>query len=234
MNYSGVNKTRHEDLSHGTGYFLAGRSLGTIVIAGSLILTNISTEQMVGMNGNAYANGVSVMAFEVIAVIAMVAMAWFFLLRYLSRGMSTIPEYIALRFGDGIRVLVSIVTVLLLVTSFLPFILYSGALFFESYFNVSEQLGFSKLMTLYILCTAIGLLGGAYSILGGLKAVAVSDTINGVGLLIGGLPSPFWRSCNWVMGTSSTGLSHWAPFTPSGCLPCRTQPSPQRCPFQPC
>ncbi len=224
-------KTRHEDLSHGTGYFLAGRSLGTIVIAGSLILTNISTEQMVGMNGNAYANGVSVMAFEVIAVIAMVAMAWFFLPRYLSRGISTIPEYIALRFGDGIRVLVSIVTVLLLVTSFLPFILYSGALFFESYFNVSEQLGLSKLMTLYILCTAIGLLGGAYSILGGLKAVAVSDTINGVGLLIGGLAIPFLALMKLGEGSIVDGIVTLGTVHPERLSPLPDPANPAAVPF---
>ena len=60
------------------GYFLAGRSLSGVVIAGSLLLTNLSTEQLVGLNGDAYANGLAVMAWEVIAGASLVVLALFF------------------------------------------------------------------------------------------------------------------------------------------------------------
>ena len=68
-------KTRHDDHSHGKSYFLAGNSLTGWVIAGSLMLTNLSTEQLNGLNGNAYTRGAQVMAWEIIAAFAMVVMA---------------------------------------------------------------------------------------------------------------------------------------------------------------
>ena len=84
-------KTRGTDLNHTEGYFLGGRSLTWYLIAASLILTNISTEQMIGLNGDAFTHGMSVMAWESVASIAMVVMALFFLPRYLKSGISTIP-----------------------------------------------------------------------------------------------------------------------------------------------
>lgn len=75
--------TRKEDVKSKEGYFLAGRSLTYPFIAGSLLLTNLSTEQMVGLNGSAFKEGLCVMAWEVVAVIALVAMAMFFLPRFL-------------------------------------------------------------------------------------------------------------------------------------------------------
>ncbi len=224
-------KTRKEDLSHGTGYFLGGRSLSWIVIAGSLILTNISTEQMVGMNGGAYANGVSVMAWEVVAVVAMVAMAWFFLPRYLGRGISTIPQYIEMRFGSGIRVTLSAATLFLIITGALPFVLYSGALFFDNFFDISHTLGLNRTVTLYILCLSIGLLGGAYSVLGGLKAVAVSDTINGVGLLIGGMIIPFLALAKLGEGSIFEGLHILATVEPERLSPLADPSNDEAVPF---
>ena len=199
-------KTRREDLSHSTGYYLAGRSLGWIVIAGSLILTNISTEQMVGLNGNAYADGASVMAWEVVAVVAMVLMAWFFLPRYLSRGIATIPEYLEVRFGRGMRTLISAATLVTIIAGFLPFVLYSGALALDGLFGVSAATGMKPIGTVVLLVVFVGLLGGAYSVLGGLKAVAVSDTINGVGLLIGGMLIPFLGLIHLGDGSFFAGL----------------------------
>src|SRR5210317_1930453 len=75
--------TRKDDKSSSDGFFLGGRSLTFPIIAGSLLLTNLSTEQLVGLNGSAYKNGLSVMAWEVIAVVALVLMAMFFLPKFL-------------------------------------------------------------------------------------------------------------------------------------------------------
>ena len=71
--------TRNDDHSSTGGFFLAGRSLTFPLIAGSLLLTNLSTEQMVGLNGAAYTDGLCVMVWEVVCVVALVFMAWFFL-----------------------------------------------------------------------------------------------------------------------------------------------------------
>ena len=91
-----LSRTSQTDSSE--GYFLAGRSLTWPFIAGSLLLTNLSTEQMVGLNGSAYTDGLSVMAWEIVAVLALVAMALFLLPRFLRCGVTTVPEYLAKRF----------------------------------------------------------------------------------------------------------------------------------------
>src|SRR6056297_4366862 len=83
---------RGKESESNEGYFLAGRSLTAGVIAGSLLLTNLSTEQLVGLNGAAFADGLEVMAWEVIAGLSLVVMALFFLPRYLQRGITTVPQ----------------------------------------------------------------------------------------------------------------------------------------------
>ena len=77
--------TRKDDHNSTGGYFLAGRSLTFPLIAGSLLLTNLSTEQMVGLNGAAFTDGLCVMVWEVVAVIALVVMALFFLPRFFEK-----------------------------------------------------------------------------------------------------------------------------------------------------
>ena len=77
--------TRKDDHGSSDGYFLGGRSLSFPLIAGSLLLTNLSTEQLVGLNGDAFNHGLHVMVWEVVAVIALVVMALFFLPKFLLR-----------------------------------------------------------------------------------------------------------------------------------------------------
>ena len=83
--------TCRDDHKSTNGLFLAGRSLTFPLIAGSLLMTNLSTEQMVGLNGSAFSDGLSVMAWEVVAVIALVLLALFFLPRFLRSGIATVP-----------------------------------------------------------------------------------------------------------------------------------------------
>ena len=94
--------TRGDDHGSSDGYFLAGRRLTGPIIAGSLLLTNLSTEQMVGLNGAAFNDGFSVMAWEVLAVVALVASALFFLPRFLKSGIATVPQFLEARF-DAVR-----------------------------------------------------------------------------------------------------------------------------------
>ena len=84
---------RRNDSTSSDGFFLGGRSLTYPLIAGSLLLTNLSTEQMVGLNGSAFKDGLSVMAWEVVAVIALVLMAVFFLPKFLRTGITTCLLY---------------------------------------------------------------------------------------------------------------------------------------------
>ena len=184
-------KTKGDDQTTADGYFLAGRGLPGIVIAGSLLLTNLSAEQLVGTNGQTWAIGMSPMAFEVMAATALIVLALFAAPRYLKSGITTIPQLLGERYDRPTKLWFSIAYIILYLFVQIPVILYSGSLVFENIFNLSGILGITKFQSIVILCILITIIGSIYAIFGGLKAVAVSDTINGVGLLIGGLMIPF-------------------------------------------
>lgn len=185
-------RLRKEHMDTSDGFFLGGRSLTGVVIAGSMLLTNISTEHLIGMNGSSYKNGFIVIGWEVTSAIALVVAAVIFVPRYLRMGLTTIPEFLEKRFDGVTRSLVALILVISFVVTLLPIVLYTGAINFESIFNISEILGVTKAQGLWITVVAIGLIGSAYAIFGGLKAVAFSDTINGYGLLIGGIMVPLF------------------------------------------
>lgn len=179
--------TRGEDLSTDEGYFLAGRSLTGVFIAGSLLLTNLSTEQLIGLNAQSFSDGLSVMCWEVIAGISLVILGLVFLPRYLRSGIATIPQFLEFRFGSTVRTLVAIIFVIAYMLILLPFVLYLGAEGLNGMLNLQELFNLSEFATIYVVITIIAILGGAYAIWGGLRAIAISDTFNGAGLLVGGL-----------------------------------------------
>ncbi|GEK46317.1 solute:sodium symporter family transporter [Halomonas pacifica] len=179
--------TRRDDHESTRGYFLAGRSLTFPLIAGSLLMTNLSTEQMVGLNGAAFADGLSVMAWEVIAVIALVALALFFLPRFLRSGIATLPQLLEIRFDRGTQLICNIIFLIAYAVILLPIILYSGAMGLQGMLDLPGLTGIeSPTALLWLTVWVVGLIGAVYALFGGLRTVAVSDTLNGVGLLIGG------------------------------------------------
>ena len=183
-------KLKKENLSSKDGYFLGGRSLTGIVIAGSMLLTNISTEHLIGMNGSSYKNGFIIIAWEVTSSLALIFAALYFVPKYLKMGLITIPQFLESRFDNATRTIVALFLIISFVVTLLPIVLYTGAINIESIFNISETFNISKSQGLWITVIAIGSLGAIYAFFGGLKAVAISDTINGYGLLIGGTAIP--------------------------------------------
>ncbi len=172
-------------------YFLAGRGLDASFIAGSLLLTNLSAEQLIGLNGSAYGFNMSAMGWEVTAAVATVAMAFFFLPRYLRGGFTTLPQFLADRYDEDVR-RISVVLFLLgygLVT--IPSVLYAGSVAVLKLFDVPALTGLDYGTSLLATVMVTGIVGALYAILGGMKAVAVSDTVNGIGLLIIGVAVPF-------------------------------------------
>ena len=119
--------TRGEDTGTSDGFFLGGRSLTFPLIAGSLMLTNLSTEQLVGLNGGAFDEGLVVMVWEIFAVIALVAMALFFLPKFLKSGITTVPEFLALRFDKTTQAITNFIFLAAYALLLLPIILYTGA-----------------------------------------------------------------------------------------------------------
>lgn len=106
-------KTKGDNQSTSEGYFLAGRGLPGFVIAGSLLLTNLSAEQLVGSNGQTWLVGMSPMAFEVLAAPCCIALALFAAPRYLKSGITTIPQLIGMRFDRSTKLWFSILYIVL-------------------------------------------------------------------------------------------------------------------------
>lgn len=184
--------TRGKDTGTEDGFFLAGRSLTGVVIAGSLLLTNLSTEQLVGLNGGAFLEGLSVMAWEVIAGCSLVVMALFFLPRYLKSGISTIPQFLEERYDAKTRAWTTGIFIIAYMLILLPFVLFSGASALSFMLDLETKLGLGYTATIWTVVAFIAIVGSAYAIFGGLRAVAVSDTFNGLGLLIGGVLITFF------------------------------------------
>ena len=197
--------TRKQDLSTDEGFFLAGRSLTGVFIAGSLLLTNLSTEQLIGLNAGSFDDGLSVMCWEVIAGCSLVILALFFLPRYLKSGIATIPQFLEERYGSGVRTLTALIFIVAYSLILLPFVLYLGATGLKDMLDLEKMFGFSDLQTIWGVIVVIAVIGGGYAILGGLRAIAVSDTFNGAGLLVGGLMITFF-SLNLISQTEFEGV----------------------------
>lgn len=208
-------KTREENLDTQDGYFLAGRSLTGPVIAGSLMLTNLSTEQLVGQAGQTYATNMGPMAWESTSCIALILLAFVFVPRYLKMGLTTIPEFLEQRYDSGLRKLITLLLLLGYLLTYLPTVLYSGALVFNQIFNISGLLHVSELQGVTVTATAIGIVGAIYAIFGGLKAVAVSDTVNGIGLIIGGIALPVITVCAFGHGSFVDGIHNFINLIPA-------------------
>lgn len=190
--------TRRDEKGSSDGFFLGGRSLTFPVIAGSLLLTNLSTEQMVGLNGAAFKDGLSVMAWEVVAVVALVLMALFFLPRFLRAGITTVPQFLENRFDKSTQTVTNMIFLLAYAFLLIPIILYSGAVGLSQMLDLKNLTGITEPISVFgssvdpdtaILwgtVFGIGIMGSLYSRFGSLKTLAVLDTINGVGLLVGG------------------------------------------------
>lgn len=158
-------------------YFLAGRSLSWWLIGFSLIASNISTEQFVGMSSKGYSLGLAVASWEWMSAIFLVLMAWFLLPRFLQYGIYTMPEYLEYRYSAGARAIMAGLMMFAYVFVALATVLYSGGLALQTMFGINLQLAI----------WLIGIVAGLYTMYGGLKAVVWTDLFQGAALLLGGL-----------------------------------------------
>jgi SSS family solute:Na+ symporter len=158
-------------------YFLAGRNLSWWLIGFSLIASNISTEHFIGMAGKGFgAVGLAIASWEWIAAVVLVFVAWFFLPKFLKAGIYTMPEYLGYRYSNVTRTIMAGLLLVAYIFVFLATVLFAGAV------PLKEMFGLDTTTAIWI----IGILAGAYTIYGGLKAVVWSDLIQGAALLIGG------------------------------------------------
>lgn len=153
--------------------FLAGGGLTWMFVAGSITLTNLSTDQLVGMNGNQMA---LLAWWELAAVAGLIILAKVFLPLYYKYQCTTTTELLEKRYNDHhIRAVIGALFLLGNVGIFIPSALYSGSLFMQSMFGVDAPV--------VVIATVFAFVGAAYAVFGGLRAVAISDAYSGVLLL---------------------------------------------------
>jgi len=175
----GLFKSRKEKT--GEDYFLAGRGLSWWLIGFSLIAANISTEQFVGMSGNAASHvGLAIASYEWMAAITLVVVAFCFLPYFLKVGIFTMPEFLEHRYNGTARAIMAVATMFIYML-LLGAVTYSGALTIST---LAGKMG--HVVTLAQGSLVIGLIAMIYVAAGGLKACAWADLLQGSGLIIGG------------------------------------------------
>ena len=192
-------KSKGADVSSNSGFFLAGRSLTFPFIAASLLLTNLSTEQLVGLNGQGYTTGLAVMMWEVVGVVAIVLMALFFLPKFLKSGITTVPELLDIRFGGRAQLVCNVIFMLAYMFILLPMILYTGAKGMMGILDLHAVTGIrNDTALLWCMVWLIGFIGSLSALFGGLRSIVISDLLNGIGLLVGGFMITFFGL--WACG----------------------------------
>lgn len=174
------------------GFFLGGRSLTGGLIASSLILTNLSATSFVGMSALSFKGNMSVMGYEVASGITLIIIALFLVPRYLKQGITTIPDFLESRYDLSVKQFVTVLFLLSYIINLLPNTLYAGAMVIGGIFDIESMLGITRFQAILLIASIIGFLGLFYAIYGGLKAVVIADTLNGVGLIVGGLMIPIF------------------------------------------
>lgn len=172
-----LSKGKKGETQNAKGYFLAGRGLAWWAIGSSIIASNISAEQFVGMSGSGYAIGLGIATYEWIAALGLLIVAKFFIPIYLKRRIFTMPQFLEERYDKRVKTVMAVFWLAVFVFINLTSILYLGALTIQKVMGIPLVAG----------VLALAFLAGLYSIYGGLKAVALTDVIQVVFLVGGGL-----------------------------------------------
>lgn len=176
-----VSRKSKGEQQDASGYFLAGRGLAWWAIGASIIASNISAEQFVGMSGSGYAIGLAMATYEWIAALGLLIVAKYFIPIFLEKKIFTMPQFLEERFDRRVKTVMAFFWLAVFVFINLTSILYLGALTIE------------KIMGVPMIAGVLGLaaFAGIYSIYGGLKAVALTDVIQVVFLIGGGLMTTY-------------------------------------------
>lgn len=186
----GLWKSKDEDTAGEKGaaeYFLAGRGLTWWLVGFSLIAANISTEQFVGMSGQAADwLGMAIASYEWMAAVTLIVVAFVFLPKFLKSGIYTIPEFLEYRYNWIARTVMAIITLVILVGVPTASVIYSGAKVISVFFQGQSLMGLD-LGSITVGCWIIAALAAGYVFAGGLKACAWADLLQGAALVLGGV-----------------------------------------------
>lgn len=185
-------------------YFLASKALPWWAVGASLIASNISAEQFIGMSGSGYAIGMGIASYEFMAALTLIIVAAFFLPIYMHRGIYTMPQFLEQRFDKRVKTVMAIFWLLVFVFINLTSIIYLGALAIQTMMGVPFIWGIIGLAVFAL----------AYSLYGGLKAVAWTDVIQVVFLIGGGLVTTYVAFRLLGGGSFTDGVSELAKRAP--------------------
>ena len=172
-----VSKDKKGHQKNAEDYFLAGRSLPWWAIGASLIAANISAEQFIGMSGSGFAVGLAIASYEWMGAVTLLIVGKFFLPIFIDKGLYTIPEFVEKRYSTNLKTILAIFWIGLYVFVNLASVLYLGALALETIMGIPMVYGVIGLASF----------AAAYSLYGGLSAVAWTDVIQVAFLVLGGL-----------------------------------------------
>lgn len=184
-----VSRSDKKTETSAADYFLAGQGLPWWVIGASLIASNISAEQFIGMSGSGFAIGMGIASYEFMAAITLILVAVFFLPIFLKMKIYTMPEFLARRYDNRVKTTMALFWLVVFVFVNLASILYLGALTIKNVmFQGTDVLVWgTSVDPLLIGIILLGIFSAAYSVQGGLKAVAITDVIQVIFLIGGGL-----------------------------------------------
>jgi solute:Na+ symporter, SSS family len=171
-----IYKKKKTKESSSTDYFLAEGSLTWWAIGASLIASNISAEQFIGMSGSGFKMGLAIATYEWIAAITLVIVAVFFMPVYLKNKIFTMPQFLRKRYNDKVALIMAIFWLSLYIVVNLTSILYLGALAISSISGLNLTLCMIFLAVFAVMIT-----------LGGMKVIGYTDVIQVFILIVGGL-----------------------------------------------
>ncbi len=184
-------------------YFLASKSLPWWAIGASLIAANISAEQFIGMSGSGFAVGLAIASYEWMAAITLIIVGKYFLPIFIKQGLYTIPEFVEKRFNTSLKTILAIFWICLFIFVNLTSVLYLGAKALDTILGSGD----GTHLVMFVICLA--LFSAAYSLWGGLSAVAWTDVIQVVLLVVGGLITTIIALQHVTpSGNTFEGLSH--------------------------
>lgn len=176
-----VSREKEGHVKNSSDYFLASKALPWWAVGASLIASNISAEQFIGMSGSGFALGLAISTYEWMAAATLLVVAIFFLPVYMKKGIYTMPGFLLDRYDTRVRTTMAVFWLLLYVFVNLTSVLYLGALSLNTILNVPLTYGI----------VGLALFAMVYSIYGGLKAVAWTDVVQVVFLIAGGLATTY-------------------------------------------
>ncbi|MCL5130482.1 sodium/sugar symporter [Algibacter sp. L4_22] len=176
-----VSRDKEGHQKNAEDYFLASKSLPWWAIGASLIAANISAEQFIGMSGSGFALGLAIASYEWMAAITLIIVGKYFLPIFIEKGLYTIPEFVEKRFSTNLKTILAVFWIALYVFVNLASVLYLGSLALETIMGIPMMYG----------VIGLALFAAAYSLYGGLSAVAWTDVIQVIFLVLGGLVTTY-------------------------------------------